>query len=774
MSKEYQGFAISDFRTGFDESVEPWLLPRDAYQSMINAHLYRGVLEKINGYQIFAKFTDRKTVSLGAVNGIKTTFTGTLSPLPVTSNFFAYGTIIAGTSAETFSYDSDASSTVINLAGTAGGTGTVNISTGAYSITFNTAPPAGTYSEAFISWDYSPSVATAIMGIKPYFGNTGAQEVLVFDQKRLGKIISIFGTLATQAGALQAISEIPHDYYQSAIFTGDGATATFTGTLSGAPFVPGTLVFTEYDSTGLATGTTNAPRFWIDNGIGHLIGAGITTGTVNYVTGAYTITFSVNLPIGNYVDSTIGVYGDLFSGSISDFFSLVNYQYSAFFCNDVDPIFYYDGISIHYLNTSLSVKTITSSGGRPTFFGDHGYDISTCLHVFVNRERLLLMRPIVDAVLAASTIYWSTAGDPYLFTNDELLVADTSQPIRSFGYINTDVVVRFSNSERVFRYTSDAFSPFRWDSTNNIWACDSPYGVINYDSWFSSVGRPGIVGSDGVNVKRVDDRIPDFTDPDRLAQDLPVPFMSQTSIKICYGERFDDIKEGWLCYNSSPTDEGEVTASDNVLAFNYLDSTYAIYQFPFSCLGYGRIINVPTWGTTFATWEDMDVTWGSYSQQSNALIDLGGDQFDKVYELNVGNSLGDGVTPVLMSVFTKNLNPYVEGGELARFGYVDLLVSAYNTSTLRVQFYVNDNLYIDSSGNPAGYYQETTLTFTSTDNMSSNPQTKVWKRIYVGSVGKFHTMRFYQNAADFATTLDQSIYIHAMVWYMKPAGRIFS
>ncbi len=52
--KEYQKFAISNFRTGFDEMVEPWLLPRDAYQSMINAHLYRGILEKIKGYNLFA------------------------------------------------------------------------------------------------------------------------------------------------------------------------------------------------------------------------------------------------------------------------------------------------------------------------------------------------------------------------------------------------------------------------------------------------------------------------------------------------------------------------------------------------------------------------------------------------------------------------------------------------------------------------------------------------------------------------------------------------
>jgi hypothetical protein len=236
------------------------------------------------------------------------------------------------------------------------------------------------------------------------------------------------------------------------------------------------------------------------------------------------------------------------------------------------------------------------------------------------------------------------------------------------------------------------------------------------------------------------------------------------------------LKEGWLCYNSSPIAQTSTTPSDNILAFNYLDSTYAVYKFPFSCLGFGRIINVPTWATTFTKWEDMADTWDSYQLASNALIDLAGDQFDKVYKLNSGNSMGDGVTPVLMSVITKNFNPFIEQGQLCRFGYLDLFVSANQLSKLRVQFYLNDELYVDSNDQPAGFYQENTLTFNPNDEMSpTNDQVKVWKRIYVGSVGKEHTIRFYQNADDFdENTLDQSIYIHAMVLYMKPAGRIFN
>jgi len=291
----------------------------------------------------------------------------------------------------------------------------------------------------------------------------------------------------------------------------------------------------------------------------------------------------------------------------------------------------------------------------------------------------------------------------------------------------------------------------------------------------SSLSRPSITLSDEVNVTRADDLIPDFTDSNRINDQFPVPFMNQTSVAQCYGERFDDIKEGWLCYNSQPQDEGNAVASDNILSYNYLDGTWAIYSFPFSCLGFGRIINVPTWGTTYTEWGNMDLTWGSYNIQNNALIDLAGDQFDKVYQLNAGNSMGDKITPVLMSVISKNFNPFIEQGQLARLGYVDLFVSANADSKLRVQFYVNDQLYIDPTGNPAGFYQETILQFNPTDAMSPKTnQIKVWKRIYVGSVGKEHTIRFYQQEADTSATLDDPIYIHAMVLYFKPAGRIFN
>lgn len=777
MTKEYQGFPIANFRTGFDEALEPWLTPRDAFQSVKNAHLYRGVIEKIDGYNLYADMSFRNLIVLSPVpDGVTTTFTGTLTSAPTTSNFFGYGAISVGSTAETFSYSSDASSTLINLVGSAGGTGTVNLSTLAVSLTFNAAPPMSAYSGVIFAWDSASTGTRAIMGIKPYYTSIGGQEVIVFDQLRVGKITLNQGILAQTATTTQGISEIPHTYYESAIITGNGMTTMFSGTLAAHPIVPGTVTFRQYTSGGVpVTSTVNGlvvAADVTDNGVGGLQFNGSTIGSINYATGVWTVTFSSAPATGNVFDSNAGIYGNLFTGSISNFFTVDNYQYKLFFTNSKDPIFYYDGQSIQYLNTSLQAKLITSASGVP-----NNLDITATLHLLAYRDYLVLLSPTVEGGQQVNAAFWSTRGNPLDFTNDDQEYAPTSQPIRTFSLINASLVVRFANSERILTFTNDAFAPFRWDATNNLWACDGPYSAINYDSWFSSVGKPAIVGSDGVNVKRADEIIPDFTDPSRVIDQTPVPYINQNSIRQCYGERFDDLKEGWLCYNSQPVSQTTVTASDNVLAFNYLDGTYAIYTFPFSCLGLGSVIDVMTWSNIFTPWDEMEVTWSSYQITENALVDLAGDQFDKVYILNSGTTLGgDPTKPVLFDVITKNFNPFIEGGQLARLGYFDLFVTANIETIVRVQFYLNDQLYIDGSGNPAGYYQETMLTFKPTDAMSpTTNQVKVWKRIYVGAIGKEHTIRIYQSAADFtASTLDQPVYIHAMVPYFKPAGRIFN
>ncbi|OGU13868.1 MAG: hypothetical protein A2076_13150 [Geobacteraceae bacterium GWC2_53_11] len=73
------------------------------------------------------------------------------------------------------------------------------------------------------------------------------------------------------------------------IETGDGNTKAFTGTLAAFPVEPGTLAITD----GIDTFT--------DDGCGRLTGSAGGTGTINYKTGAYSLTFNANVVLATDV-----------------------------------------------------------------------------------------------------------------------------------------------------------------------------------------------------------------------------------------------------------------------------------------------------------------------------------------------------------------------------------------------------------------------------------------------------------------------------------------
>ena len=83
----------------------------------------------------------------------------------------------------------------------------------------------------------------------------------------------------------------PQQYAVDNIATGDGITFTFSGGLQNPPIIIGTLFITSNDSTGYQ-------QLLQDNGSGLLTGDG--TGTINYLTGAYSVTFT-NAPAASAV-----------------------------------------------------------------------------------------------------------------------------------------------------------------------------------------------------------------------------------------------------------------------------------------------------------------------------------------------------------------------------------------------------------------------------------------------------------------------------------------
>jgi hypothetical protein len=169
---EYKPYPIYDFKTGFFKYRQPWLLPTDAFKSIINGYIYHGVLQKREGSAEFGRishFVNNEVVGTGDALGTKT-FSDTLTNTPVRS-----GSVSVTDGVEVFTDNGDGT-----LTGDAGGTGTYTASSGAVSVTFNAAPGDG----VSITCDYSYYPGYPIMGLIEYYGEFLTRKLMAFDTKR--------------------------------------------------------------------------------------------------------------------------------------------------------------------------------------------------------------------------------------------------------------------------------------------------------------------------------------------------------------------------------------------------------------------------------------------------------------------------------------------------------------------------------------------------------------------------------------------------------------
>jgi hypothetical protein len=133
-----------------------------------------------------------------------------------------------------------------------------------------------------------------------------------------GAIVATYTVAPLNTAAITAAYQywklIPNSYalkkavVAELVATGDGATVTFTHTLASHPLSPGSF-----------NGTAAAIKF-TDNSLGAITGTGIASGTINYTSGAISITFSVApasgvLAYANYSSAPALQEGDIVRSS---------------------------------------------------------------------------------------------------------------------------------------------------------------------------------------------------------------------------------------------------------------------------------------------------------------------------------------------------------------------------------------------------------------------------------------------------------------------------
>lgn len=525
---------------------------------------------------------------------------------------------------------------------------------------------------------------------------------------------------------------------------------------------------------------------------------------------------------------------DIMSGSDTDFIWGINWQSTDvvnryYFTNgkaydgaSLDGIRYYDGTvdATTSFTPTLGTTTVPPIVTRQLYGGKLLFVIKqrlVVLNTFENdgvNTRNFPQRARCCAAQAPSNWDDLTPG------GGTFVDAPTGQHIISARQIQDQIIVFFTDSVWTLRPVPDPALPFKWEKINDFRACDGKMASVGYDRYAVAFGTRGITATDGVETRRIDDRIQDFA----------VNEVNTKEFEKIFCERSYANLRSWALYP-----KGVSVANNAALIFDDESKAYTTYKIDINCLGYGNTTKDLAFEDFTAaadldlTFEEMgEETFSSFYWQENADILLGGDTSGMIYKMETGTSdNGSDINVVIDSAYW---NPYKKEGREARLSYVDIFADTDEKTTLNVEFFKDNeetayhsqqvnllpNLnYITSittitNANPAsvtasdhglstgdeifiylvegmeeigGAYTVTvvdsnTITLDGTDSTAFGAyttggqlfirefyRTKTWKRVHTSGIGYQHKIRIT------AEGIDRPFRIHAFKPKFSPSGK---
>jgi hypothetical protein len=187
--------------------------------------------------------------------------------------------------------------------------------------------------------------------------------------------------------------------------------------------------------------------------------------------------------------------------------------------------------------------------------------------------------------------------------------ATTEEAIISAEFIKDRLIVYFERSTWELVYTQNEILPFLWQKINTELGSQSTFSTVPFDREVLTVGNTGIHSCSGSNVQRVDNKI-----PDKIFDTFETK-NNATIRTVGIRDYFTEMVYWAYCENNSSSTQ---TFPNQLLAYNYKNGAWAIYDDTVTVFGYFEQGSDVTWASSYPlTWAQYPSAWSSSFSNAN-------------------------------------------------------------------------------------------------------------------------------------------------------------
>jgi len=319
-------------------------------------------------------------------------------------------------------------------------------------------------------------------------------------------------------------------------------------------------------------------------------------------------------------------------------------------------VYFYDG---------TDVRDFTNAADNPDYQAFAAGSLDKAYHVIWFGERLNFIAPTINSTFYPVGMLYSAIrdssgnGDKFNSPGSGLLQLDSYDYINGASVLGDRIILNNNSSNWSIEKTRDAFNPYISRKIPSVIGTDASFSMVSWNDEVESLGKTGVISTDGRRSLRVDNKIPYFTadeiDPLELQQ-------------IYGGFNRETSQFMWAYVDGSL---GSST-QDKVLLKNYEETTWSVNDERFSCFGETVKGQNLTWdgidetqNPEWETWDTTEEIWDKIGLGAETIKTLAGDDLGFIYELNQDfedyNVAVSGITPASNAVISTDDHAFIAG-----------------------------------------------------------------------------------------------------------------